>query len=964
MESLTAHAESTASTHYYLLLSLLGISSDTLSHAASHLGVAHCISTLLRALPYHASKSRVVIPAEITAKHGVSQEDVFRKRSSAHGIDDAVFEFATIANDHIITAREMFRDSAGRVPRVAIPVFSAWKDEVLQIIFNEIDHPSSFVVTCRRFNVFSRDPYVRAHYFLSRYGSIEALYWALGRGKLTTEQVLDVLLSSGAHLSRYLVQIAMHHYFRSSCPFIKTPWVRTLSLSTFSHFLKLSSERFETINQIKGEDDGTVFRHFIKESRLRSDRRGLATDAIAEMLDKGKFIPFCSKDPIMAQFPLALSIEPRLLPLAIANGFRMDSRYRDFVFRRIFERSEEHRAKDVLLNVRELCRLDTSMFVSRTVAAEVLMEAETNDTSYAVLKVLDREGDLRFSLASLVENLIKLFIKTRSITTPSAGASLRFLWKDFPSSNPTARLVMLLTVFIGNSTASVVTLHSELERLHLTPVSTEDIAHVLLSPFVEYFSPILRYARAHCRIDDDTMFSSFLADVAVRCLEVASKGNMLRCMCEEYPSLKEDIQLAATTEYQLTMDDLPPPEREKECAAFESKLCRDPYIFKNETVLGNPEFHEDEWDGDGVPSRGGDTAMRSCEGVFPSSSPSSSELFLGEIGQETLTQVITHDELDPRRKRTTPWPSHRINWSLTLPYLAGRLNCWPDLLPVGRWIRNQFGRRHPVTATFMNHAVVNEDHVVREKSLSQELTISLRFQVLQHYLLGPLIVPVTLQHFKMLARLGRAPNYLLFRAIQDGAEFFFSDSDYLKHSDVEVKRETPGAESVSTGTTQDSPLSIDLLSNTSATSNVARTRKRLHRSAAATVKSYALPDSDDESPIHGIPEVPRRRTGTRAVDSNLQLWIKHLSTLKRDENKKFKEKKRHIEQSNLPVVKIRAITSDFLRALTAALRELRQLDSAKKQQAHVPAVPDEYSESDYDEYQCRKRPSKLRKTSS
>jgi hypothetical protein len=30
----------------------------------------------------------------------------------------------------------------------------------------------------------------------------------------------------------------------------------------------------------------------------------------------------------MAQFPLALSIEPRLLPLAIADGFRMDSRVR------------------------------------------------------------------------------------------------------------------------------------------------------------------------------------------------------------------------------------------------------------------------------------------------------------------------------------------------------------------------------------------------------------------------------------------------------------------------------------------------------------------------------------------------------------------------------------------------------------------------------------------------------------
>jgi len=125
VDSLIAHGESTASTHYYLLLSLLGLSSDTLSHAASHLGIAHCISTLLRALPFHASKGRMVIPAEITAKHGVSHEEVFRKGPASKGIDDAVFDLATIANDHLMTAREMFGDTAGKVPRVAMPIFGA-----------------------------------------------------------------------------------------------------------------------------------------------------------------------------------------------------------------------------------------------------------------------------------------------------------------------------------------------------------------------------------------------------------------------------------------------------------------------------------------------------------------------------------------------------------------------------------------------------------------------------------------------------------------------------------------------------------------------------------------------------------------------------------------------------------------------------------------------------------------------
>jgi len=81
--------------------------------------------TLLRGLPYHASKSRMIIPAEVTAKHGVSQEDVFRKGPAANGIDDAVFEFATIANDNMITAREMFKEGTGKAPRDAMPVFGA-----------------------------------------------------------------------------------------------------------------------------------------------------------------------------------------------------------------------------------------------------------------------------------------------------------------------------------------------------------------------------------------------------------------------------------------------------------------------------------------------------------------------------------------------------------------------------------------------------------------------------------------------------------------------------------------------------------------------------------------------------------------------------------------------------------------------------------------------------------------------
>jgi NADH dehydrogenase [ubiquinone] 1 alpha subcomplex assembly factor 6 len=68
----------------------------------------------------------MVIPAEITAKHGVKQEDVFRQGPHTPGMDDAVFEFATIAHDYLTTAREILMTSDGyngRVPRDALPIF-------------------------------------------------------------------------------------------------------------------------------------------------------------------------------------------------------------------------------------------------------------------------------------------------------------------------------------------------------------------------------------------------------------------------------------------------------------------------------------------------------------------------------------------------------------------------------------------------------------------------------------------------------------------------------------------------------------------------------------------------------------------------------------------------------------------------------------------------------------------------
>ena len=53
----------------------------------------------------------------------------------------------------------------------------------------------------RRFYRCSQDPYVRANYFLIHYGPIEAMFYALGRGKLLNERVLDVRVSFDSALA-------------------------------------------------------------------------------------------------------------------------------------------------------------------------------------------------------------------------------------------------------------------------------------------------------------------------------------------------------------------------------------------------------------------------------------------------------------------------------------------------------------------------------------------------------------------------------------------------------------------------------------------------------------------------------------------------------------------------------------------------------------------------------------------
>ena len=134
MESLERYAENTYSTLLYLTLQGLPVGSVAADHIASHIGKAVGITAILRGLPlvafpsppnHHSNTSSlggtldpqrrtqqgsVTLPLDVMARAGVREEDVFRQGAEAAGLRDAVFEVATRASDHLITARQMLKN--------------------------------------------------------------------------------------------------------------------------------------------------------------------------------------------------------------------------------------------------------------------------------------------------------------------------------------------------------------------------------------------------------------------------------------------------------------------------------------------------------------------------------------------------------------------------------------------------------------------------------------------------------------------------------------------------------------------------------------------------------------------------------------------------------------------------------------------------------------------------------------
>ena len=71
-----------------------------------------------------------------------------------------------------------------------------------------------------------------------------------------------------------------------------------MSTSTFVYLLSVATERYGNIPTGKGDDDGTIFSEFLRESRYPTEQKHVKWEQVRDILEKYKvssiFPPFAS----------------------------------------------------------------------------------------------------------------------------------------------------------------------------------------------------------------------------------------------------------------------------------------------------------------------------------------------------------------------------------------------------------------------------------------------------------------------------------------------------------------------------------------------------------------------------------------------------------------------------------------------------------------------------------------------
>ncbi len=108
-------------------------------HAASHLAVSLAIEDLIARIPLHAQHRINLIPTEIGARYGLTDEALFRQGPNAEGLGESVANLVAIGQNELSTSRECLSRANQSIPKDRIPVFLG--GTVASSVFEQLSSP-------------------------------------------------------------------------------------------------------------------------------------------------------------------------------------------------------------------------------------------------------------------------------------------------------------------------------------------------------------------------------------------------------------------------------------------------------------------------------------------------------------------------------------------------------------------------------------------------------------------------------------------------------------------------------------------------------------------------------------------------------------------------------------------------------------------------------------------------------
>lgn len=137
LDCLANYADATSTPLVRLGLEAMDVADGDAHEAGRHVGIAWALTGLLRAVPFHAGRRRLHLPADRMAHHGLRQGPLFDLKPGPE-LRPVVREVADLARDHLARGRALHRSvpRAGLAALLTAPLAETYLDTLAKVDYD------------------------------------------------------------------------------------------------------------------------------------------------------------------------------------------------------------------------------------------------------------------------------------------------------------------------------------------------------------------------------------------------------------------------------------------------------------------------------------------------------------------------------------------------------------------------------------------------------------------------------------------------------------------------------------------------------------------------------------------------------------------------------------------------------------------------------------------------------------